>query len=60
MADVLDERMVPVKEAARRIGVNPKTLYKAIKAGQVKGVQLGTAVRIPAAELRRLLAAKGS
>jgi excisionase family DNA binding protein len=49
---------VSVPAAARRLKVNEKTLRKAIALGEVKAVKLAGAIRIPLAELERLLAAK--
>jgi len=47
-----------IPQAAKLLGFNEKTLRKAIAIGTVKTLQLSSAVRISAAEIDRLLAAK--
>lgn len=51
--------LLSIPEAARLLRVDPKTLRKAAGRGQVKTVRLSGALRIPAAEVERLLAAAG-
>lgn len=49
---------VRIPEAARRIGVSPRTVQRWVRAGRLRAVQPGgpgTAKVIPVAELRRLL-----
>ena len=50
--------LITVPEAARRLGIDKKTLRKSIGLGEVKAVRLSSAVRVPLAEVERLLAAK--
>lgn len=52
--------LLSVPEVARRLGIDPKTLRKSIAAGEVRSVKLCSAVRIPLAEVLRLLAAKAT
>jgi excisionase family DNA binding protein len=47
--------LVSFPEAARRLGVDPRTLRRAAKLGQVKSIQLGRRWLIPRANLEKLL-----
>ena len=49
-------KLLSIRGAARQLGVDFETLRKAIERGQVRAVQLGDRLRIPAAEVERLLA----
>jgi excisionase family DNA binding protein len=51
------EGLLTIPEAARRLKIDPKTLRKALANGEVKSVKLAGALRVPAAEVERLLAA---
>lgn len=51
-----DDRLVlRVDEAAAMLGVGRAHLYNMITRGEVRAVRLGRTVRIPSAEVRRLL-----
>jgi excisionase family DNA binding protein len=50
------KKMLTVPEAARLIGIDPRTLRAAVRNGQVKAVTLASAVRVSRAEVDRLLA----
>ena len=43
-----------LSEAAKRLGVSPKTLERRIKKKEIKVIKFGRLVRIPDAEVRRL------
>lgn len=45
-----------VQETATALGVSRQTVYNWIKDGTVHGVRLGGAVRVPVAEIDRVLA----
>ena len=51
-ADCLTES---VERAAQRIGISRATLYAAIKEGGIKVVRFGRSVRIPKAEVERIV-----
>jgi excisionase family DNA binding protein len=44
-----------VKEATRQLKISRSLFYEAIAAGRIKVVRFGSAVRIPAAEIERLV-----
>jgi excisionase family DNA binding protein len=50
------ERPYTVAQAADKVGVNPKTLYEAIKQGQVPTIKIGKRILIPRAAFDRQLA----
>lgn len=43
----IEKRYFSVKEAAEFLGVNIKTIYRAIAAGELPARRIGRAVRIP-------------
>jgi excisionase family DNA binding protein len=47
-------RMYNLAEAAKLLGIDKATLRKAILSGQVKGVKIGSWLRVPEAEIERL------
>jgi hypothetical protein len=49
--------LLTVPAAARRLSLHPQRLRRAIAAGDVRAVTLAGAVRVPLAEIERLLAA---
>jgi excisionase family DNA binding protein len=57
-----DEHELPpvatVREAAKYLRVNPKTVYAEIAAGRIRVIRLGRSVRIPRAALEALCAGK--
>ena len=55
------EQVLTVEEAARLLRVNRKTLYEAIRAGEVPGVvRLGRSIRIGRDALLRWMEGNGS
>jgi excisionase family DNA binding protein len=52
-------RPYSVAEAAEMLGLNAKTLYSAIKQGQVPSTHIGKRILIPRAAFDRLLAEGG-
>ncbi len=46
--------MVSVREAARASALSEVHMRRLIKAGSVRAVRIGRAVRVPVSELRRL------
>jgi excisionase family DNA binding protein len=44
---VATSRPVRVSVAARRLDINPETLYRLIRRGQVEVVRVGRSVRVP-------------
>lgn len=52
----LMQRPYTVAEAADKAGVNPKTLYEAIKQGQVPTTKIGKRILIPRPAFDRMLA----
>ena len=55
------EQVLTVDEAARLLRVNRKTLYEAIRAGEVPGVvRLGRSIRIGREALLRWMEGNGS
>lgn len=47
---------VKIAPLARALNMSLGGLYSMVRRGQVKGVRIGAAVRVPASEARRLLA----
>jgi excisionase family DNA binding protein len=48
--------LLKVPEAARRLGVNPETLYRLIKAGNFPpAVRIGTSIRVSVPRLEQFL-----
>lgn len=43
-------------QVATRLGVHVDTVYRAVAAGEIDAFRVGTAVRIPAGEVDRILA----
>ena len=50
-----DKHMFTVCEVAALLGVNHKTVRAEIAAGRIKSIPLGRLIRIPRAEVLRLL-----
>lgn len=48
-------RNVPVGPLAFAAGVTPGAIYAAVRRGEVKAVKIGTAIRIPAREAKKLM-----
>ena len=46
---------VPPAEAARLLGLSPQMIYKLIRLGQLRTVNIGRTRRVPVIELERLL-----
>jgi excisionase family DNA binding protein len=49
-----------VKEAAEILDVNPKSIYQAIKAGQIHAIKIGRLVLIPKPSFDRMLEEKAT
>ena len=47
--------VLTVAEAAARLRVSPKSIYKAVKNGQLPVVRFGRTIRIPVHALERML-----
>jgi excisionase family DNA binding protein len=45
----------PPKEVARKLGLNEKTIYDAIRAGEIPALRIGRRIIITAPVLQRLL-----
>jgi excisionase family DNA binding protein len=52
----LPERMLTVREAARRLGVSTATVYKLCARGELAHVRVLNALRIPPAALAAVMA----
>ena len=48
-------RAYSVKEVAAKLGVNPKTVYSAIEAGELPAIRIGQRLLLPRAATDRLL-----
>lgn len=53
MAIGSNERLLTVREVAERLRLHPITVRRHIKAGRIRAVRIGRAVRVPEAELRK-------
>jgi excisionase family DNA binding protein len=53
-AQMEEQILVSVEEAARMIGVSKSTAYELVRAGVIPTVRLGTIRRVPVAGLRAL------
>ena len=52
----MSERLgYPPKEVARKLGLNEKTIYDAIKVGEIPALRIGRRIIITAPVLERLL-----
>lgn len=51
----LDETLLSVAEASRRLGLDPGTVKAAIAHGDLKAVKLGRSFRVSSREIERLL-----
>ncbi|MEN6296985.1 MAG: helix-turn-helix domain-containing protein [Rectinema sp.] len=49
------EEMLPSQEAAKLLGITPKTLWSWIKQGKIRAAKPGKGYRIPKSELSRCL-----
>jgi len=49
-------RAITVGAAAKRLDVNPKTIYRAIARGELAAVRVGRSIRISELVLERLIA----
>src|SRR5262245_51650588 len=52
---VADHLLLRVSEAAERLSISRSTLYLLLAQGQVRSINIGRAVRIPACELERFV-----
>ena len=53
--DAAPPDVLTVAEAAARLRVSPKSIYKAVKNGQLPVVRVGRTIRIPVHALERML-----
>jgi excisionase family DNA binding protein len=53
------DRYLTVAEVAERLRLHPVTVRRHIKAGRIRAIRIGRAVRVPAAELRKFGGARG-
>lgn len=44
-----------VPEAARRLSLDPQTLYRWCRIGHLRAVRIGRRLRLPSAELQKLI-----
>lgn len=51
---------ISVQDAAKTLSCDPKTVYNAIDRGQIRVIRIGRIIRIPIAEMERLLSAQRS
>ena len=51
----MDRRLYRPKEVAEAVGLSRPEIYALIQRGLLQAVRIGTAVRIPASELERLV-----
>ena len=54
-----DERLLPVREAAERLGVAESTLRRLIAQGEVGARKVGGKVVVPLSEIRRIAKGEG-
>jgi len=52
---IQEERLTPIPEAARQLGVSNWTIRKWIQLGKIESNKLGGRRLIPASEIRRLI-----
>jgi excisionase family DNA binding protein len=50
-----EQASVPIKVAARALGLGRNSAYAAVRSGRLPSVRLGHKIAIPTAALRRLL-----
>jgi len=51
----MEEVLVTVPEAARRLALSRSTLYRLIRQGQLRTIRVGRARRVPVGELVRFV-----
>jgi excisionase family DNA binding protein len=56
MAENDDRLVLAVPEAARALGVNPRTVYRLVEQGAIPFIKLGTRIAIPRRELEQWIA----
>ena len=54
MSEKEQEVLLPVEEAARRLGISPRTLWRRIRKGEIRSVKVGRRRLIPHKEVERL------
>ena len=59
-ASASERQTLTVPEAARLLGVDPRTLYDAIAAGRLYAIRLGVKLLIPKRTIDRLLDPEGA
>ena len=53
--DKLERRTYTVEEAARILGISRSSAYEAARKGEIPTIRIGKLLRVPAAQLDRLL-----
>lgn len=51
-----DRLAYPYSEAGEKLGISAKSVYNLVRAGSLKVVKIGAAVRIPHSELEKFVA----
>ena len=54
-ADILKQRKISVKAAARMMGISTSFVYKLIHSGNIHYIRIGKTIMIPANELREYM-----
>ncbi len=53
----LEPLLIDEREAARLLGVCPRTIFSLRRAGKIRAIQIGSSVRYEVADLRHFVAA---
>lgn len=51
---------VSVTDVAKKLDCHPQTIYNAIERGEIRVIRLGRIIRIPIAEVERIMSAQQS
>jgi excisionase family DNA binding protein len=57
--DPSKEPTMSVERAAECLGIGRSSAYKAVRAGEIPSIRVGTLIRVPTAALCRLLQGEG-
>lgn len=52
----IEQRLLRLREAAKYLGLDPSTVFRAIKRGEIPAVRIGRALRVDIKDLDRLIA----
>ena len=55
VADILSRPTASVDELAHVLDIGRNQAYGAVKRGEVRSIRIGSRIRVPTAEIRRLL-----